>query len=175
MHKKTLSKYYFINKFDTNCINKQDINTAIIYRNYNSNNNLNTILKIKNHCKKKGYRFFLSNNVKLATKLDLDGAYIPSFNKKVNHLSFSKKKKFILIGSAHNIKEIRNKELQGVSLIFLSSVFKKNKNYLGINKFKLLSKYTEKKIIALGGISKKNTKRLQILNCFGFAGITYFE
>ena len=175
MHKKTLSKYYFINKFDTNCINKQDINTAIIYRNYNSNNNLDTILKIKNHCKKKGYRFFLSNNVKLATKLDLDGAYIPSFNKKVNHLSFSKKKKFILIGSAHNIKEIRNKELQGVSHIFLSSVFKKNKNYLGINKFKLLSKCTEKKIIALGGISKKNTKRLQILNCFGFAGITYFE
>jgi|TARA_B100001093_G_scaffold207449_1_gene199410 thiamine-phosphate pyrophosphorylase len=175
MHKKILSKYYFINKFDTNCINKQDINTAIIYRNYNSNNNLNTILKIKKHCKKKGYKFFLSNNVKLATKLDLDGAYIPSFNKKVNHLSFSKKKKFVLIGSAHNVTEIRNKELQGVSLIFLSSIFKKNKNYLGINKFKLLSKYSDKKIIALGGISKKNTKRLRLLNCFGFAGISYFE
>ncbi len=175
MHINNLRKYYFINKFDAKNIDKQTLNTGIIYRNYDEEDSLKTVIKLKNYCKKKGYKFFLSNNVKLATKLDLDGAYIPSFNKKVNHLSFSKKKKFILIGSAHNIKEIRNKELQGVSLIFLSSVFKKNKNYLGINKFKLLSKYTDKKIIALGGISKKNIKRLQILNCFGFAGITYFE
>ena len=29
--------------------------------------------------------------------------------------------------------------------IFLSSLFKKNKNFLGINKFKLLSKLTKKK------------------------------
>ena len=38
---------------------------------------------------------------------------------------------------------------------FLSSLFKKNKNYLGINKFKLLSNLTSKNTIILGGISKK--------------------
>ena len=43
-----------------------------------------------------------------------------------------------------------------VSMYFLSSIFKKNKNYLGINKFKLFSKFTNMKIIALGGISSKN-------------------
>ena len=69
--------------------------------------------------------------------LDLDGAYIPSFNKKFDHLSYYYKKNFEIIGSAHNIKEIRIKELQKVNKIFLSSLFKKNKNYLGINKFKL--------------------------------------
>ena len=42
---------------------------------------------------KKGYKFFLSNNTKLAINLNLDGAYIPSFNKELNHLSFSIKKK----------------------------------------------------------------------------------
>ena len=31
-----INKYYFINKFDTNIIDKQDKQTAIIYRNYNS-------------------------------------------------------------------------------------------------------------------------------------------
>ena len=67
------------------------------------------------------------------------------------------------------------KELQGVSIIFLSSIFKKNKNYLGINKFKLLSKLTDKKIIALGGISSKNLKQIKLLNCFGFAGISFFQ
>ena len=117
----------------------------------------------------------LSNNVRLAIKLNLDGAYIPSFNKNFNHLNYSLNKKFIIIGSAHNIKEIKIKELQKVERIFLSSLFKKNKNYLGINKFKLFTKLTKKKIVALGGISKKNYKKLQILNDPEFAGISFFE
>ena len=94
MHNKICNQYYFINKFDTNNINRQSKNTAIIYRNYNSINHLNIILKIKAHCKNNGYKFFLANNIKLANKLDLDGAYIPSFNKKMNHLSYSYKKIF---------------------------------------------------------------------------------
>ena len=175
MHNKIPNKYYFINKFDTNYIDKQDKNTAIIYRNYNSKNDLETILKLKNYSKKKGYKFLLSNNIKLAINLDLDGAYIPSFNKEIKHLSFSLTKEFLIIGSAHNNKEIKIKEQQGASIIFLSSIFKKNKNYLGINKFRLLTKLTKTKIVALGGISKVNLKKLKLTNSFGFAGISYFE
>ena len=170
-----IRKYYFIDKFDTNNIDNQKTNTGIIYRNYNEKNNLNTIIKIKKYCKKKGYKFFLSNNTKLAINLNLDGAYIPSFNNNFNHLSFSKKKNFLLIGSAHNNKEIKLKEKQGVNIIFLSSIFKGNKNYLGINKFKLLSNLTNKKVIALGGISKKNLKKLKLIDSFGFAGISFFQ
>ena len=107
--------------------------------------------------------------------LNLDGAYIPSFNKDTKHLSFSIKKKFLMLGSAHNNKEIKLKERQLVKIIFLSSIFKKNKNFLGLNKFKLLSKLTNNKVIALGGVSNKNLKKLKLLNCFGFAGISFFE
>jgi thiamine-phosphate pyrophosphorylase len=173
MHK--IRKYYFINKFDSNNIDKQEINTGIIYRNYELENNLNTIIKLKQYCKKKGYKFFISNNIKLALHLNLDGAYIPSFNNQTNHLSFSFKKNFIMMGSAHNNKEIKIKEKQGVNIIFLSSIFKKNKNYLGINKFKLLSKLTNKKVVALGGISNFNLKKLNLLNYCGFAGVSYFK
>ena len=156
MHYYKNNKYYFINKFDTNNIDKQDKSTIIIYRNYSEKKiDKLLILKIKNYCKKKKMRFYLSNNIKLAINLSLDGAYIPSFNKNFNHLSFSYKKSFKIIGSAHNLKQIRNKEVQKVEKIFLSSLFKKNKNYLGINKFKLLSKLTMKKVVVLGGISKK--------------------
>ena len=62
-----------------------------------------------------------------------------------------------------------------VKIIFLSSIFKKNKNYLGLNKFKLLSKLTNNKVIALGGISNKNLKKLKLVKCLGFAGISFFE
>ena len=170
-----VNKYYFINKFDTNNIDNQDIQTIIIYRNYSSDIKEDLILKIKNYCKKKRIKFYLSNNVKLATKLDLDGAYIPSFNKNTNHLAYSYKKNFDLIGSAHNLKEIRIKEKQGVGKIFLSSLFKKNKNFLGIYKFKILSSLTKLNVVTLGGISKCNLKKLNLLDYLDFAGISYFE
>ena len=176
MHHDLNTKYYFINNFDTNNIDKQDKQTIIIYRNYTSKKvSQSEILKLKNYCKKKGLKFYLSNNVKLAIKLRLNGAYIPSFNKKFNHLSFSYNKNFKIVGSAHNLKEIRIKELQKVDKIFLSSLFKKNKNYLGINKFKILSNITKRKVVALGGISKENLKKLKIINNPEFAGISYFE
>ena len=171
-----MNKYYFINKFDTNIIDKQDKQTAIIYRNYNSKKiDQDLILKIKKYCKKGKVKFYLSNHIKLAIKLDLDGAYIPSFNKSTKHLAFSLKENFNIIGSAHNIKEIKTKEIQNVDSIFISSIFKKNKNYLGINKFKLISNLTKKKVVALGGISNENLNKLKLLNNSGFAGISYFE
>ena len=171
-----IKKYYFISKFERKNIDKQDRQTTIIYRNYKSKNlDEKLILKIKSYCKTKRLKFYLSNGIKLAIKLNLDGAYIPSFNKSTTHLAFSCRKKFNIIGSAHNLKEIKIKEKQGVNKIFLSSLFKKNKNFLGINKFKLLSKLTNKKIVVLGGVSKKNLKKLKILNLSEFAGISFFE
>ena len=176
MHANMIQKYYFINKFDTNNIDKQNKQTTIIYRNYSKKvADQALILNIKRYCKKKSIKFYLSNNIKLAIKLDLDGAYIPAFNKSFNHLAYSYKKNFKIVGSAHNLKEIRIKENQKVKKIFLSSLFKKNKNFLGINKFKLISKLTKINIVALGGISNKNEKKISLLTQPDFAGISYFE
>ena len=175
MHNKILDKYYFISKFNQSHLDKQAKTTTIIFRNYKQSIDEKLIFKLKNYCKKTGKKFLLSNNVRLAIKLDLDGAYIPSFNNNKKHLSYSLKKKFIILGSAHNIRQIRTKELQNVSKIFLSSIFKKNKNFLGIYRFKLLSLSSKKPFIALGGISNHNLKKLSCTNCPGFAGISFFE
>ena len=139
MHNKILNRYYFISKFDQGHIDKQDKKTVIIYRNHNQALNKRLIIKIKNYCKIRGNKFLLSNNIKLAIHLNLDGAYISSFNKDKKHLSFSIKKNFIILGSVHNVYEMRTKELQNVNSYFLSSIFKKNKNFLGIYRFKFFT------------------------------------
>jgi len=175
MHNKILNRYYFINKFDQSHINKQDKKTIIIYRNHNQALDKRLIIKIKNYCKKKGSKFLLSNNIKLSINLNLDGAYIPSFNKDKKHLSYSFKKNFILLGSVHNLYELRTKELQNIKVFFLSSIFKKNENYLGTNKFRLFSLSNKKKFVALGGITPSNLNKLNLVNCLGFAGISFFE
>jgi len=171
-----MKKYYFINKFDTNNIDKQDKQTVIIYRNYKLKKiDENLIIKIKKYCSRKSLKFYLANNVRLAIRLNLNGAYLPAFNNNLNHLSYSLKKNFEIIGSAHNIKEIRIKETQKVDKIIISSLFKKNKNFLGINKFKLLAKLTGKNVVALGGITKTNLTKLALLDQSEFAGISFFE
>ena len=175
MHYKFIKKYYFIEKFKKSNIDKQDLNTTIVYRNYKKNYRIDEILCLKNYCKKKKLKFLLSNNVKLSIKLNLDGAYIPSFNKNFSHLAYTYKKSFILLGSAHNLKEIRIKEKQNVNKIFVSSIFKKNNKFLGINKFNLLSELSHKEIIALGGISKDNIGLITLTKSTGIAGISFFK
>ena len=175
MHNNFPKKFYLINAFRKNNIDKLDNNTGIIYRNYKKKLNIIEIIKIRDYCLTKRLKFYLSNNIKIALKLRLNGVYLPSFNRDFRHLSYKVKNSFVILGSAHNIKEIRCKEDQNVTLIFISSIFKIDKNYLGIYKFKKLRNLTQRKVIALGGISKTNSKKIRLLDCDGFSGISYFE
>tara|TARA_B100000787_G_C16184009_1_gene293517 strand:- start:104 stop:658 length:555 start_codon:yes stop_codon:yes gene_type:complete len=171
-----LRPYHFISDYNKKELESLSKKINIIYRNYENPLPIKTIIKIKNECRKSGKKIFLSNNVKLSIKLKLDGVYIPSFNKSLN-LIFKTNKHFEILGSAHNLSEIRIKEKQGVNIIFLSPIFKVNKtnSFLGINKFNILSNYTKKKVIALGGINKKNIKKLKLLKCDGYASISYLK
>tara|TARA_Y100000816_G_C25840225_1_gene439138 strand:+ start:33 stop:560 length:528 start_codon:yes stop_codon:yes gene_type:complete len=175
MHKKFLKLYYFIEEFKKSNIDKQHINTSIIYRNYKKKYKINDIISLRDYCRNKNIKFYLANNIKLSINLNLDGAYLPSFNQSFSHLSYNFKKNFVLIGSAHNFREIKIKEKQMVKEIFLSSLFKNNGNFLGLNKFNLLSNYSKKDVIALGGISKDNIKLINLTKSIGFAGISYFK
>ena len=134
-------------------------------------------MELKQFCKIHKRKLYLSNNLKLAIKLNLDGAYIPAFNNNLGINKYSLRKNFLLLGSAHNVTELRIKEKQGVKMIFLSPIFKtkKYKKNLGVIRFNILSIRTNKKIIALGGINKKNIKNLKIANAHGFSGISYFK
>ena len=171
-----LKSYHYISDFKKGEIVRLDKKIDIIYRNYNQTINKGTVIKLRNECRKSGRKIFLCNNFELAIKLKLDGFYIPSFNRSLQ-MKYKSTIKFQIIGSAHNLKEIRIKENQGVDTIVLSPIFKikKQNNFLNINRFNLLSKLTKKKVIALGGINIKNIKKLKLLNCVGYASIKYLK
>jgi thiamine-phosphate pyrophosphorylase len=129
MHFDKNQLYTFIDKFDKKKISNFKNIKNVIFRNYKKKIDLKTIIKIKKECKNKQLKFYLSNDIKLALKANLDGVYIPSFNTSLNLNNFrNKKKNFKVLGSAHNLKEIKFKERQGVEIIFLSPLFL-TKNY----------------------------------------------
>ena len=154
---------------------KKKIN--IIFRQYNKKYDLKEILKTKNYCKKKGYNLYLANNIRLASRLNLSGVYIPSFNKKINFKNISTYKNFKIIGSAHNLKELRIKENQNCSEIFISPLFKtkKNSSFLDIVRFNLIAIKTKKKIVALGGVNFKTLNRINMTKSFGIASISWIK
>ena len=178
MHKKKLPKiFYFIDKILASEIKGINKEIAIILRNYNKNYNIDEVNEIKNIIKKNKNKFYLANDIKMALKLNLDGVYLPAFNKNIKLNIYSKRKNFNVIGSAHNLKEIKIKETQGCELIFLAPVFKVNKKsrYLGILEFNKISNLTKTKIVALGGINDVNLKKLNLLKIYGFASISWIK
>ena len=139
---------------------------SIIYRN-NSPENIEILKKFRLKCKIQRIPFFVANNVDLIKAIKADGLYISAYNKNLKYSYL--RNNFKIIGSAHNIKEINLKKLQGCSEIILSRLFKttyKNKiDFLGVIKFNLLSKLTNVSLTPLGGINLKNLNNLNNVNC----------
>ena len=178
MQNKIPKIYYFIDGFNLSDLSKLGTNINLIYRNYQKKISYKELLSIKKFCKSTKRKFFISNNIRLALNLKLDGIYIPSFNKKINYLSsFSFPSKFEIIGSAHNFVEIQIKKRQGCSDVFLSPIFSviKNKNYLNIYNFNKLTSDKKINYIALGGINEKNYKNIKLTKSIGFAGISWIK
>ena len=176
MHKYLPNLFIFLDQYNNHIFENNNINIGIVYRNYNDPNRETELTKIAKACKKKRYQLFVSNDIKLALKVRADGIYIPSFNKTKRFLNLEKKNLTIL-GSAHNQKEIWEKISQKCKAIFLSPVFyvEKSINYLNMYKFNYLSRSNKINMLALGGISEHNVRKLRSLHIKGFGGIRIFK
>ena len=176
MHKHLPSIFIFLDQYNNQVFKNKNLNIGVIYRNYRDRDREKQLIRIANACKKNRYQLFVSNNLKLALKVKANGIYIPSFNK-TKKFSNLEKKNITIIGSAHNQKEIHRKIVQNCSAVFLSPLFyvKKSKDFLGLHQFNYLSYKNKTNILALGGISKNNIRKLKLLYTKGFGGIRMFK
>ena len=176
MHKLLPNIFIFLDKYHNQIFKNNNTNIGIIYRNYTDPKREKRLFKVAKACKQKGYKLYISNDIRLALKFKADGIYIPSFNRNKMFLNHEKRN-FTILGSAHNQKEIYEKKCQKCYAIFLSPAFfvKKSKSYLDIFKFNTLSNSNNANILALGGINKNNLKKLKLLKIEGFGGIEMFK
>ena len=129
--------------------------------------------KFSNECSKRNINLFIPNNIKILFLLKLNNFYISAYNKKqYKHLK-KINSNIRIIGSAHNIAEIKEKINQGCNQIVLSRIFetsnKYKKGHLGTIKFNLLTRNFSNKFVALGGINEKNFRKINSLNITGCA------
>ena len=171
-----LNIYYFIDEFKKNEIEKLSTKISLIYRNYDKKKDFNEIKKLVLYCKNNRRKVYISNNLKAAIKYNFDGLYIPSFNKNLCFRNILKNNLEIL-GSAHNIIELKIKEKQGCSAIFLSPIFEneKKKKFLGVVKTNLLKNLTNNRIVLLGGINFKTLRRSKMCLPSGIAAISWIK
>ena len=168
--------FIFLDQYNNQIFENNNTNIGVVYRNYNDSKRETELIKIAKACKKKRYQLFVSNNIKLAVKVRADGIYIPSFNKTEMFLNLEKKN-FTILGSAHNQKEIWEKISQKCQAIFLSPIFyvEKSLNFLNVYKFNYLSRSSKVNILALGGITEHNVRKLKLLHIKGLGGIKIFK
>ena len=171
-----LNIYYFIDEFNKNEIEKLSSKISLIYRNYENKCDFSELKKLVLYCKNKRRKVYISNNLKVAIKYNFDGLYIPSFNKKLGFRNIVKNN-FEILGSAHNVVELKTKEKQGCSAIFLSPIFENNKKrkFLDIVKTNLIKTLTSKKIVLLGGVNFKTLRRSKMCTPSGIAAISWIK
>ena len=176
MHNKLPKIFIFTGEYNSDLFKYKNTNIGIIYRNYKDRNRIKQLIKIAKACRKSRYQLFVSNDLKLTYKIKADGIYIPAFNK-TKKFSNIEKRNIKIIGSAHTQKEIQEKMAQNCKAIFLSPIFKvkKSRTHLGLHKFNYLTKNNNIKIMALGGISDINIRKLKLLSIQGFGGIGLFK
>ena len=176
MHKNLPNFFIFLDHYDDQIFENNNTNIGVIYRNYNNPKREIELIKVAKACKRKRYQLFVSNDIKLTLKVGADGIYIPAFNKTKMFLNLEKKN-LIVLGSAHNQKEIQEKILQKCKAIFLSPVFyvKKSKSFLDIYKFNSLSYLNKINMLALGGINEHNISKLKLLHIKGWGGVGMFK
>tara|TARA_B110000902_G_scaffold93488_1_gene110796 strand:+ start:89 stop:637 length:549 start_codon:yes stop_codon:yes gene_type:complete len=176
MHNKP-NIYYFINSFNGNEIKNLNKKISLIYRNYDDKISLEVIRNIRDICIQQKRKFYISNNLKIAKNLNLDGVYVPSFNNLLNFQNLSNRKNFKIIGSAHNKIQLINKRKQGCIEVFISPIFrtKKTKFFLDVSRFNQIANSSDLKIIALGGINSSNFYKLKMIQCYGFAAIGWIK
>ena len=110
-----LNIYYFINEFNKNEIDKLPSKISLIFRNYNKKSNPIELKKLVANCKKNRRKVYISNNLKDAIKFNFNGLYIPSFNRNLRFKNIVRGN-FEIMGSAHNITDLKIKEKQGLRL-----------------------------------------------------------
>ncbi len=144
----------------------------IIYRNNSKIDNINELIKFRQYCRSKKIDFFVSNNTKLSTRLKADGLYISAYNTNLSLVRL-KNSNYRIIGSAHNIKELNIKILQGCSEIIYSRLFEVShplkKGHLGVIKFNLFKQLILANLVPLGGIKLTNLNKLRMVKSNSFA------
>jgi thiamine-phosphate pyrophosphorylase len=174
-------KYFYFSSnlnYQDNLLRYKDKSIIIYNDNYKDKNFINekNLINLRKFCKNKKIKFYIMNDIKFAFRYKADGLIITSNNKR---LIYNFNKKILKIGIVHTQREYYEKKQQKCDYIFLSPIFL-NKKYsvnkiLGILKFNLISLNWKIKILALGGISEKNVKKIRLTRSDGIGAITFFK
>ena len=131
--------------------------------------------KFYNICKKYDASYIINDYLNFNSNKYCDGIQLTSNNLK-NIKKFNLDKRYILIGSCHNIDEIKICNNLEINLILISPVYStSNKSGIGWKKFKELVDESKIPVFALGGLKyPEDIENVKINGGVGIAASKYF-
>jgi thiamine-phosphate pyrophosphorylase len=175
--------YFFTSKLTEE--NKKSIikfkNISIIYESNEASNHHEDLIKIIKFCKEKKIKIYYKDDIKKAYKLNFNGVFLSSNNKRISILNndYSKKNNFKIIGGAHTQWEYFLKRTQRCVDIFFSPIFKNQKysqnRILKVCKFNLIANEWKCNLFALGGINSSNLKKVLMTKSRGVGFVSFIK
>jgi len=120
-------------------------------------------------------KYIINDYINLQLNSYCDGIQLTSDNLRNTNLD-RVNKKYIIIASCHNIEEIKVCNNSNVHLVLISPVLNtKNKNGIGWEAFRELTRYSKKPVFGLGGLNyNTDIKTVKINGGVGIAASSYF-
>ncbi len=120
---------------------------------------LSEAMKYKEICQKRGIKFIINDNLKVAKKVDADGIHVGQGDDDISHCHRYFKDKIIGL-SVHNIEEAKEANELGVDYIGVGAMFetttKDNANVIGVSGLKEIVAVFDGEVVAIGGIDTTN-------------------
>lgn len=152
--------------------------SAIIIRHFTTKEKTNLSFKIKTLCKKHKVKLLLSDDIKTALKLGLDGVHFSERKARRQAVKpkIATQKNFIFTSACHSLRALKRAERANMDAVLISPVFTTQSHPdtkgLGALRFQCLATQTHLKCYALGGITPQTAQRLSSSKAYGFAGIS---
>jgi len=143
----------------------------VIYRDYKNPDRIQHAQKLAKQCK-----LYFAVSAELPTHLanKLAGIHLPESNINAYNLLKYKYPKLKFSCAAHSIKTICRAQKLGIEHILYSPIFQTSSHPqakpIGLLKFLKAEQITQSSLVALGGITKRNSKLLN-----NFASISFFK
>lgn len=123
-----------------------------------------------------GLKVLLAGDVRAALKHHCDGVHLSQARARLGPLRISSLPPgFIISAAAHDGLSLRRAAWAGAQVVMLSPVFATQSHPhskpLGLHRFTIIAASGNRRIVALGGVSKQNVKRLNLGAAYGIGAI----
>lgn len=156
--------------------------SGLIFRHYGAPERARLAARVVGACQRRGVRCLIAGDARLALELEADGVHLAEWQLRrgaVYGLGPLRARRGLITAAAHSLKTALSAQRAGLHGVLVSPVFAtkshEGADHLGVLRLAHICRKLELPVIALGGVTGDDVRRLEQAGAYGIAGIGLFQ